>query len=124
MSNEPRRWPGAVYDHGEEPDARFTLANERTFLAWIRTTLALLVAAAALDVVDLPLPALVQQGAAAALALGGVATAVQAWRGWAKTERALREQQPLPNNPIMLPLVIVVVVVAAALLAAAIARLA
>lgn len=27
---------------GEEPDPRFTLANERTFLAWIRTSLALL----------------------------------------------------------------------------------
>ena len=27
---------------GEEPDPRFTLANERTFLAWIRTSLAFL----------------------------------------------------------------------------------
>ena len=26
---------------GDEPDYRFTLANERTFLAWIRTALAL-----------------------------------------------------------------------------------
>lgn len=28
---------------GEEPDYRLTLANERTFLAWIRTALAILV---------------------------------------------------------------------------------
>lgn len=30
---------------GEEPDPRFTLANERTFLAWTRTALALLASA-------------------------------------------------------------------------------
>ena len=29
-------------DDGDEPDYRFTLANERTFLAWIRTALGLL----------------------------------------------------------------------------------
>ena len=31
-----------VDDVGEEPDVRFTLANERTCLAWIRTSLALI----------------------------------------------------------------------------------
>ena len=31
-------------DPGHEPDPRFTLANERTFLAWNRTALALVVA--------------------------------------------------------------------------------
>ena len=31
-----------VDDVGEEPDVRFTLANERTYLAWIRTSLALI----------------------------------------------------------------------------------
>ena len=34
--------PGATGD--TEPDVRFTLANERTFLAWNRTALALVVA--------------------------------------------------------------------------------
>ena len=42
-----RRWPGSVYRVGTEPDPRFTLANERTFLAWLRTALGLMVAAAA-----------------------------------------------------------------------------
>ena len=37
----PRRFPARVYRAGTEPDPRFTLANERTFLAWIRTSLAL-----------------------------------------------------------------------------------
>jgi putative membrane protein len=35
------RFPRWVYGAGDEPDARFSLANERTFLAWIRTSLAL-----------------------------------------------------------------------------------
>ena len=38
------RRPQWVYGEGEEPDPRFTLANERTFLAWVRTALAMLAA--------------------------------------------------------------------------------
>ncbi|NLT31088.1 MAG: DUF202 domain-containing protein, partial [Propionibacterium sp.] len=34
------RFPKSVYSTGTEPDPRFTLANERTYLAWIRTSLA------------------------------------------------------------------------------------
>lgn len=48
------RWPGAVYDEGEEPDPRFSLANERTFLAWLRTALALLAGGVAVRALDLP----------------------------------------------------------------------
>lgn len=33
---------------GTEPDYRFTLANERTYLAWVRTSLALIVSGVAL----------------------------------------------------------------------------
>ena len=40
---EPRPdWSRRLLGQGEAPDPRFTLANERTFLAWIRTALALL----------------------------------------------------------------------------------
>ena len=51
-----RRWPGRVFDVGDEPDPRFSLANERTFLAWIRTSLALIAAgvAVAAFVHDIP----------------------------------------------------------------------
>ena len=43
------RWPAFVYRAGDEPDYRFSFANERTFLAWIRTALALLAAGLATD---------------------------------------------------------------------------
>ena len=33
------------HEQGEEPDYRFSLANERTFLAWVRTALAILAGA-------------------------------------------------------------------------------
>ena len=44
-----RRFPRSVYGEGEEPDPRFSLANERTFLAWLRTALAMYAAAFALE---------------------------------------------------------------------------
>ncbi len=82
-------------DH--EPDYRFTLANERTFLAWLRTALALL--AAAVAVVQL-VPRLDQPGVRkglglllAALSLVVSAGSVQRWRA---VERAMRRDEPLP----------------------------
>ena len=92
-----RRFPQRVYAVGEEPDPRFSLANERTFLAWVRTSLALSAAGVALVALDLP----VQEGvrlACAVLFIGlGLLTPVQAWFGWATTERALRRSRPLPS---------------------------
>jgi putative membrane protein len=94
--DEDKRWPGWVYAEGDEPDYRFTFANERTFLAWIRTSLALLAAGVALDVVDLSISAAVQRGLAALLvALGGVSAVLASLR-WAMAERAMRRGRPLP----------------------------
>jgi putative membrane protein len=45
---EPDGGPRPGRDREEEPDYRFTLANEPTFLAWIRTSLALLAAGVAI----------------------------------------------------------------------------
>ncbi|HYN66253.1 MAG TPA: DUF202 domain-containing protein [Ornithinibacter sp.] len=115
MSNPEHRWPSSVYAHGREPDPRFSLANERTFLAWIRTALALVAGAAAVDALPLPLPDTVQNFLAGALALAGLLTAGAAWRGWARTERAMREGTPLPGNPAMV-VVLVAVAVAAVVL--------
>ena len=116
----PGRFPRSVYSVGSEPDPRFSLANERTFLAWIRTTLALLAGAAAVDALDLPMPDVAQQTIALALATAGLLSAVQSWRGWAATERAMRLQAPMPRNRTMVLLVALLVVVAVAFILASV----
>ncbi|KRF21007.1 hypothetical protein ASG90_00905 [Nocardioides sp. Soil797] len=93
---EHRRWPGWVYAEGTEPDYRFSFANERTFLAWIRTALALLAAGVALDVVDLSIPTSAQRAVAVLLVALGLVSAVVAWVRWALAERAMRRSAPLP----------------------------
>src|SRR5690606_11786034 len=92
-----RRFPRGVYGQGEEPDPRFSLANERTFLAWLRTALAMYAAAFALEALSLPeLTGWRIAAAAVFLALGTLAV-VQAWIGWRSTERSLRRAEPLPG---------------------------
>jgi putative membrane protein len=92
-----RRWPRWVYGEGTEPDYRFSLANERTYLAWIRTALALLAAGVALDVVDISRTALPQKVLTIVLVVLGLASAAAAWTRWAMVERAIRRNQPLPS---------------------------
>ncbi len=48
-STQRTQRPKFIYAHGSEPDPRFTLANERTFLAWIRTGLAFIAGGIALN---------------------------------------------------------------------------
>lgn len=98
------RWPAWVYDHGTEPDPRLVLANERTFLAWIRTSLTLVAAGVAVDVVNLDLPAVAQRGVASALVVLGALCALTSWLQWARVERALREATPPPASPTALVL--------------------
>lgn len=121
--SQRHRWPESVYGSGSEPDPRFTLANERTFLAWIRTTLALLAGAAAVDAIDLSLPRTTQTALALLMAVAGMGCAIRAWRGWARTERALRHAQPLPSNGLGIGLAIALGVIAIILGVAAVARL-
>ena len=97
MPDEPRRWPHWVYGEGEEPDYRFSFANERTFLAWIRTSLALVAAGVAVDVVDLSLSEGLQDALAGTLVVLGMASAGVAWVRWAMAERAMRTGAPLPT---------------------------
>lgn len=92
-----RRFPRSLYRHGSEPDPRFTLANERTFLAWIRTSLALLAAGVALEALKLPVQPGFRLAAAIIFTVLGLAAAVQAWIGWMRTESSLRDNRPLPG---------------------------
>ena len=84
---------------GKTPDYRFSLANERTFLAWIRTALALLAGglACAQFLPPLPIEHLREAIAVALLLLGGV-VAVRAVDHWARTERAMRLGRDLPAS--------------------------
>lgn len=92
----PRRWPARVYAVGQEPDPRFTLANERTFLAWIRTSLGLLVAGLAVEVLQIPVDDGMRKGVAITAVMLGLLTAVSAFPRWMASERAMRLAGPLP----------------------------
>jgi putative membrane protein len=103
-------------DQGEqnsEPDVRFSYANERTFLAWIRTALALVTAGLAITqllppfdfaggrrMIGLPLIAL------------GVVIAIASLLNWRANEHAMRTGLPLPRSPLPAIAAVVVSVVA------------
>lgn len=91
-----RRWPRSVYRVGNEPDPRFTFANERTFLAWIRTALAFLAAGIALEALEIPEQRGLRLVLVVALALLGALSSTMAFVRWARAERALRAAKPLP----------------------------
>jgi putative membrane protein len=102
MSADVRR-PRRVYAAGNEPDPRFTFANERTFLAWIRTSLALIAAGVALEAFVGGLSGTVRKPLAGVLVALGVATSAAAFGRWMAAERALRQHRPLPA-PLLAPL--------------------
>ena len=97
-SKEDPRHPRWVYHHGSEPDPRFTLANERTFLAWNRTALALIGGGlAAGQLLDFESRAARLVVALPPIALGLV-LALDSYRRWEANERALRLGEPLPGG--------------------------
>ncbi|RLY94094.1 DUF202 domain-containing protein [Kocuria tytonicola] len=92
---------------GAEPDPRFTLANERTFLAWIRTSLAFLAGGIAVeaftgDIFDVA----VRTFLAVVLLLLGMLLSAGAAVRWLNVERSMRHSAPLPL-PLIAPLVAV-----------------
>ena len=117
MSRHPQRegWPSWVYRAGTAPDQRFSLANERTFLAWVRTSLALLAGGVALDAVDLDGPRGLQTALAVVLVVLGLLGAAASWLRWAGTERAMRLGRPLPGTAVLAWFSLGLVVVAALL---------
>ncbi|GLW11842.1 hypothetical protein Misp01_69700 [Microtetraspora sp. NBRC 13810] len=89
---------------GKEPDPRFTLANERTFLTWLSTSLALSAAGVAMAAVagETFVPWLRTLMAVVLVSLATVAAAM-AYPRWRHIQRALRRDAPLPP-PALAPL--------------------
>ena len=97
-----RRRPRSVYREGSEPDPRFTLANERTFLAWIRTALALIAAGVAVETLIAGEGGTGRKLLAVALIALGTACGLLAYGRWMRSERAMRTGRPLPA-PVLAP---------------------
>ncbi|KUL40642.1 YidH family protein [Actinoplanes awajinensis] len=106
-----RQWfdPESAHTEGTTPDYRFSLANERTFLAWIRTGLALIAGglACAQFLPPLPIAKLREVIAVSLLVLGGL-VALRAVDHWARAERAMRLGVDLPRSrfPALLAIVV------------------
>lgn len=84
---------------GDEPDYRFTLANERTFLAWVRTSLALLAGGVALREFVEPFDVAGARRALAAVAIAtSAASVVLGYRRWVGAQQAMRLGRPLPPS--------------------------
>jgi inner membrane protein YidH len=101
-----------------EPDARFTFANERTFLAWSRTGLALIIAG--LGVVQLlpPFPGVPwgRHLIGVPLIVLGAIVAMAGYAEWVRNQRALRRGEPVPRS--FLPVILTVTITAVAVLSA------
>jgi putative membrane protein len=114
-------WRGAgakLDEEGTEPDPRFTFANERTFLAWSRTALALVVAGLAIVQLLPPFPG-VPAGRhllGVPLIVLGAVQAVVAYTEWVRNQRALRRGEPLPRS--VMPWILAATIAGMALISA------
>ncbi|MFH8290676.1 YidH family protein [Streptomyces sp. NPDC018059] len=111
-----RLWfvPERIREEGDTPDYRFSLANERTFLAWLRTALALIGGGFAVDQFLPDLRWGWRIGLALALLAAGVLCSLRAVNHWVRCERAMRRGEDLPAGrfPTVLSLVVAVVALA------------
>ena len=94
QSTHPR---GKWWLAGKTPDYRFTLANERTFLAWIRTALALMAGAVGIEQFSPQLSsAELRTGISTLLLLAASVMRFMARRRWRQNEYAMRLDSNLP----------------------------
>jgi len=100
--------PGVNDTPGHDVDPRFSLANERTYLAWIRTALAMIVggvvAAKALDFHH----EIVRWAIAAPPIVAGALLALEGHRRWHAYEAAMRQAQPLNTGRHLLTVAVAV----------------
>jgi putative membrane protein len=116
VTDTPPAAPAGQGTEGIEPDPRYTFANERTFLAWSRTALALVVAG--LGVVQLlpPFPGVPwgRHVLGVPLIVFGAVVAVTAYLEWVRNQRAMRLRQPLPQS--VMPKLLAAVIAAMAVI--------
>lgn len=97
-------------------DYRYSLANERTFLAWVRTGLALVAGGVAVaEFATLKVSWIVTAVAVIALVLGAV-LAMWAWWHWRRSQEAMERDEDLPQQPAVLLISVGVVVIAVLLI--------
>ncbi|UNS96203.1 DUF202 domain-containing protein [Streptomyces tubbatahanensis] len=120
ISASVRLWfaPQRLREEGTTPDYRFSLANERTFLAWIRTSLALVAGGIAVDQFLTGLRWGVRTTVAIVLLAGAVLCAFRAVNHWVRCERAMRRGEDLPAS--RFPVVLAAATAAAAVLVIAV----
>lgn len=112
--DERSRFARSVFPDGEEPDPRFTLANERTFLAWTRTSLAFLAGGIAFEAFQISgLSDTVRTTIAVFIIAVGMIIAAGAAVRWMNVERAMRKQKPLPV-PAIIPFLSIAALIASA----------
>ena len=105
-------------EEGQEPDYRFSLANERTFLAWIRTALALLAGGVLLEQFAPRLqPHVALVALAAVLAALSAVLCGAAYVRWKANEIAMRHARALPGT-IAIPLIAATTLLVAAVIVA------
>lgn len=112
--NMPARqaWENRILGGGEEPDPRFTLANERTFLAWTRTSLAFIAGGIALAAFPIEqISDFLQKITALFVVAIGLLISLGAAIRWLRVERAMRYGRPLPI-PAIVPLLSLAAVLA------------
>ena len=127
MRTDPSRHDNSAGHAGPadeaEPDARFTLANERTFLAWSRTSLALVTAGLAIVQLLPPFPGVPwgRRVIGTPLILLGSAVVIISYREWTVKQRALRRGEPISRS--RLPWILAVTIAVIGLIAVAVTLL-
>ena len=110
QSTHPR---GKWWLAGKTPDYRFTLANERTFLAWIRTALALMAGAVGIEQFSPQLSsAELRTGISTLLLLAASVMGFMAWRRWRQNEYAMRLDSNLPYTRALIILAALMILLA------------